>query len=231
MANKRFMTIAELVESPLAQIWNALDAFGCKMRVACPGIIQAFDPNEQTVTVRPAIRESIVVNEKAQNSQLPDLIHVPVVIPRAGGYALTLPIQQGDECLVVFGDMCIDSWWQSGGLQNQLKLRRHSLSDGFAIVGIWNQTRKITNYSTSSAQLRSEDGNTVVDVATAGITIKAAKVTVNTTGDIDFTASGNVNITGTKVNIGNQTTIDQKPFLTHEHSGVAAGGGVTGPVV
>jgi hypothetical protein len=230
MSSQPLLSIAELSSSPIAHLENALDLHGCETRVAMPGIIQAFDAAEQTVTVRLALREKMFVNGTAQNVPIPDLIHVPIVIPRAGGYSLTLPITAGDECLVVFGDMCIDSWWQSGGMQNQLKLRRHTLSDGFAVLGTWSQQRKVSNYSTSSAQLRSDDGQTIIDVAEAGVTVTAAKLTVNTTGDLDLTAGGNVNISGAKVNIGSQTTVDGKPFLLHEHTGVMAGGAVTGPV-
>lgn len=234
MAIPDYLSTGALAKSPLAQIRSAISNFSCETRVAMPGIIQAFDPAEQTVSVRLALREKMIVQNAATNVQIPDLIHVPVVIPRAGGWALTLPIQAGDECLVVFGDMCMDSWWQSGGVQNQLKLRRHSLSDGFAIVGLWNQQRKISSYSTSSAQLRSEDGHTVIDLAPAGITITAAKLTVNTTGDVDVSASGTVNVTAsTKVNIsgGGHTSIEGKDWLTHSHSGVQSGGSDTGPVV
>lgn len=105
------------------------------------------------------------------------LVDVPIVIPRAGGYALTLPIQAGDECLVVFGDMCMDGWWQSGGVQNQVECRRHDLSDGFAIIGVWSQPRVIPGYSTGSAQLRNDAGSAYVELA--GDTINIVGGTVN----------------------------------------------------
>ena len=94
-----------------------------KLRVAVPGIIESFDPGEQTVTVRVAIREKVLLDGDEKWVDIPLLLDVPIVIPRAGGYCLTLPVQKGDECLVVFGDMCIDAWWQSGGIQNQIDCR------------------------------------------------------------------------------------------------------------
>lgn len=142
------------------------------LRVAAPGIIQSFDPVEQTVTVQIAIREVIQLSEIPENVNLPILVDVPIVMPRAGGYTITFPIQTGDECLVVFSDMCIDGWWQAGGVQNQLEMRRHDLSDAFAILGPWSQPRRISNYSTNSLQLRNEDGTQVVEIKQDRINLK-----------------------------------------------------------
>ena len=83
---------------------------------------------------------------------IPVLLDVPIVIPRAGGYCLTMPIKQGDECLVVFGDMCIDGWWHMAAYK--IKLKREDMiyqTDGFAILGTWSQPRVIKDYSTDSA--------------------------------------------------------------------------------
>ncbi|MGC8050122.1 Gp138 family membrane-puncturing spike protein, partial [Salmonella enterica] len=78
--------------------------------------------------------------------------------------SMTFPVAQGDECLVVFASRCIDSWWQSGGIQEQAELRMHDLSDGFAILGFRSQPRALSNISTTSAQLRSDDGATFIDL-------------------------------------------------------------------
>ena len=142
-----------------------------------PGIIQSFDAAAQTVTVQPALREKMLADGDESWIDIPLLVDVPIVIPRAGGYALTLPIQAGDECLVVFGDMCMDGWWQSGGVQNQVECRRHDLSDGFAIIGVWSQPRVIPGYSTGSAQLRNDAGSAYVELA--GDTINIVGGTVN----------------------------------------------------
>lgn len=127
------------------------------LRVASPGIIESFDPATQTVSVKLAIRER-VGNETGvvQDLQLPLLVDVPIVIPRAGGFCLTLPIKTGDECLVIFSDTCIDAWFSNGGVQAQLENRRHDLSDGFAILGTWSQPNKVPNYNSSAMCLRSE---------------------------------------------------------------------------
>jgi hypothetical protein len=161
------------------EIWErALSEFGNSLRVAIPGVIQSFNAETQTAVIQPAIIE-VVNNAQDQigSQPLPLLSDVPVVLPRAGGFTLTMPIKAGDECLVVFADMDIGAWFQSGGTANQqINRRRHDLSDAFAIIGCWSQPRVVQNYSTSTTQLRSDDGNTVVEVGSGEVTIKAGAV-------------------------------------------------------
>lgn len=225
-------TIAERLADPLSQWLQAMHSFSRGLRVALPATVVSFDPAKQTVTVQPSINEVVRYGESTQPQALPALEDVPVLMPRAGGFTLTMPIHAGDECLVVFADTCIDAWWQSGGQQNQFAPRRHSIADGFAIFGPWNQQRVLSNYSTSSAQLRNDDGTVTVDVASNQITVTAPTVNVHATNTA--TVQGDtVNVTGsTKVNISGSghTSIEGKDFLTHTHTGVQSGGSMSGPV-
>ena len=181
------------------------------VRVAMPGIIQSFDATEQTVTVQCAIREKINMDGNLSWQEIPLLLDVPIIFPRAGNYILTMPIQAGDECLVVFGDSCMDAWWQSGGVQNQIDCRRHDLSDGYAIVGLYSQPRRITNYSTNTAQLRNLSGSAYVELSGNDINI----------------VGGNVTISANNVTIGGSTTIDGRGFMGHTHGGITRGGSDT----
>ncbi|RKN75087.1 hypothetical protein D7M11_26010 [Paenibacillus ginsengarvi] len=157
-----------------------LNSFASGMRVAVPGIIHDFNPLSQTASVQVAIRERIIDGELQQHwVDIPLLLDVPVVLPRAGGFVLTMPVRPGDECLVVFADMCIDAWFSSGGVQNQIERRRHDLSDGLAIMGAWSQPRVVANYSTTAAQLRSEDGSVSISLGPVAIDINAPTVRIN----------------------------------------------------
>lgn len=205
------------------------------LRVAAPGIIQSFDPVKQTVTAKVAIRERININSVPVEKEIPVLINVPVLFPRAGIYSLTLPVKAGDECLLIFGDMCMDAWWQSGEVQSQVERRRHDLSDAFALVGLWSQPRKLNNYSADSAQLRTEDGNVFVEIEQNAINLKAPTISIQSS---DVTIQGNVTIQdgtldvkSSSVNLENATTIQGHAFLTHKHTGVQTGGGNTGNVL
>jgi hypothetical protein len=158
-----------------AQWKEALRQALCDLRVAIPGIIVSFDPIHQTAVVQVALREKIWAPHAGTiDVAIAQLQDVPIVIPRGGGCSLTMPVQPGNECLLVFADMCIDTWWANGGLQNQFEKRRHDLSDAFFIPGPWNQHRLISDWSTDSAQLRTDDGSAYVDVASEIVTVSGA---------------------------------------------------------
>jgi hypothetical protein len=162
------------------------------LRVAMPGIIQSFDPVKQTVTVQLAITDQIKLNGVISNQVIPILPDVPIIIPRGGAVSLTLPIQQGDECLVILADMCIDAWFDSGKVSNQQKLRRHDLSDGFAILGPWSQPRVLEAFSQTQAQLRN-DTNGPADVAVSVGATEASIAAGATSVEVDGT---HVTLTG-----------------------------------
>lgn len=179
-----------------------------KIRVAVPGIIQSFNADEQTVTVQPAVRELINVNGEQRWLSLPLLLDVPIVFPRAGGFVITMPINTGDECLVVFADSCIDAWWQSGDVQNQVEIRRHDLSDAFAILGCWSQPNVVSGYNTGALQIRSLDGGSAITITSGSIDLSAGSITIN-----------------------GSTTIEGVSWMGHKHSGVESGGANTGGIV
>lgn len=172
--------VTQRLRTPTEPIWMALRQFAGELRVCIPAIVVSFDEDAQTVSVQPAVNEALVLDAVFTNQPLPQLDDVPICLPRAGGFSLTMPISVGDECLVVFTDVAYDLWWQNGGQQNQpdgVKYR-HAIGNGIAIFGAWNQKRLLPSYSTSSAQLRSDDGTVVVDVAPGKITATAPVVSM-----------------------------------------------------
>ena len=183
------------------------------MRVSMPGIIQSFDPDAVTAVVQPAIKGVEQDESGADVSvNIPLLVDVPVIFPRGGGCTLTFPVSAGDECLVIFADRCIDFWWQSGGIQEPVDGRMHDLSDAFCIVGPQSQAKKISGISTTAAQLRTDDGSAIIELAAGGaVTITSPQITVN----------GEITSTGDQLAGG----ISQ---IGHTHGGVEPGGGSTG---
>ena len=203
------LNINERTKDELEQKMRILESFSCDLRVACPAIVKSVDYARQTLTCQPAIRERM--HDKDGNItwlEIPMLLDVPFLVYSGGGYCLTLPIKPGDDCLVIFGDNCMDGWWQSGGVQNQVEMRRHDLSDGYAIVGFRSQPSVVSGYSPGTAQLRNAAGDACIEISGSSINIRA---------------SGGVNI-------GGGTTIDEKVFLSHTHGGVESGGSNTGGV-
>lgn len=138
----------------LSEVWTAL-----------PGVIQSFDAVAMTCTVQPAIQVRARAPDGTDSSlSLPLLVDCPVQFPAGGNCTLTFPVTPGDECLIVFGSRCIDGWWQSSGVQAQAEPRMHDLSDGFVLLGTRSRPRALSGVSTASAQLRSDDGATFIDL-------------------------------------------------------------------
>ncbi|MDM9660779.1 Gp138 family membrane-puncturing spike protein [Raoultella planticola] len=194
-----------------------------QIRVALPGIIQSFDPGDDnrppTCVVQPAIRYIERDNDgNKETKDYPLLVDVPVIFPRGGGCTLTFPVKEGDECLVIFADRCIDFWWQSGGIQEPVDGRMHDLSDAFCIVGPQSQAKKISSISTSAVELRSDDGS--------------AKLSLNPeSGAISGTAPGGFNLNGLKIlPDGRLQLVDGSIVDKHTHGGVESGGSSTAPL-
>ena len=96
---------------------NFLSSLHC----ALPGSVVSFDAETQTAEIQPAAGAGAL--------PFPLLSDVPVFMP------VPFEVSPGDACLVVFADVGIDAWLQTGETAVPGPARRHSLSDGFAFVG------------------------------------------------------------------------------------------------
>lgn len=219
-----------------------------QLRVSMPGIVESFDADSVTCDIQIGIKGE----SGGESTNLSVLTSVPVVFPRGGGVTMTFPIKAGDECLLVFGDRCIDFWHQSGDIQKTVDERQHDLSDAFAIIGPQSQAKKISGISTSAAQFRSDDGSTYFEinpttkkikiVAPGGldvVTPKAefsAEVLVNGLftflgGLVGSAAAGvSAKITGAIEFVGTLTSNGKTIDDTHTHKDVQPGTGSSGKV-
>lgn len=199
------------LEAERAGIWTAL-----------PAIVVAANLAAQTVSAQPTIQGTITGPDGvARNVNLPLLVDVPIVWPRAGGFALTFPVAPGDEVLIVFASRCIDSWWQSGGIGAQAEARMHDLSDGFAILAPTSQPKRLGGVSSSNVQLRDSAGSTFVEITPSGAVNIVAATSINLTApSIKF--HGEVQQDGGAL-VSNGIT-----YGTHKHTGVQTGGGTSG---
>ena len=91
------------------------------LHCALPGKVVSFDAGRQTAEIRPAVRMGSL--------EFPVLADVPVFMP------VPFEVNPGDACLVVFADIDIDAWFETGEAAEPRSARKHSLSDGFAFVG------------------------------------------------------------------------------------------------
>lgn len=229
------------------EVWlSAFAASQGALWTALPGIVQSVNFSKGTVEVQPSIQARITAPDASKTwVDMPVCVDCPIVFPSGGGFTLTFPIAAGDEVLIMFASRCIDEWWQSGKVSVQSELRMHDLSDGFVIPGPRSRPKVIGSISTTSVQLRSDDGEAVVEIkpnhdivlTTSGslaaavsgdITAASATASLTTTGTTSITAptislTGNVTISG-----GTLTHNGKNVGSTHTHSGVKSGSDTSG---
>lgn len=145
-----------------------------------PGIIQQFDPVTQTAAVLVAQKQVVDVAPDGTRTlaDYPLIFECPVVFQRGGGFVGTFPVNEGDQCVILFCDREIDNWLYSGPAQAPSSPRLHDMSDAICIVGLSNLTDPIPNFSNDAAQLRTLDGQTLVSVSATEIRLEADSIVI-----------------------------------------------------
>lgn len=120
------------------------------------GNIEAFNAAKQTVSVQIAIKQVIDEDDNGvkRYQNLPLLIECPIVILSGGSAHITIPPQVGDGCLLLFNDRDIENWFLDGGIKAPNGLRKHDLSDAFAVVGVRNMQTVIDDFLTDGVRLQ-----------------------------------------------------------------------------
>ena len=182
-------TIAERLANENV-LWKSI----CKrvaytLRVGLPGKIVAFDTDTQYCVVELQITENVILNEVISAMPIPNLHDVLLMLPGDTDWCITFPSLIGRECLVMFADMCVSAWATNGGVQNQEVTRRHSLSDGFAILGPRSQPNVIPDYSTTASEWRNIENTVKLALSSTGIAITSPLISWNKTPTPGTTSS------------------------------------------
>lgn len=115
-------TLNFAVQSQLSNIHTAL-----------PAKIISYDYTKRKASVQPVINKKLTNDEEFE---MPIISSVPVVFPHSGGASLIFPVKPNDFCLLVFCERNIDNWKQTGLQVAPFDLRKFSLSDAVAIMGV-----------------------------------------------------------------------------------------------
>ena len=176
------------------------------LHTAMPGTIISFDPETQLAEVQPGIRRVFKTLEDDNRitmtpTDLPLLINVPVIYPRGGGFSITFPVAQGDECLIMFCERAIDTWYRDGGVATPNAKRFHDLSDAVVIVGLSSSQNKIVNYASADMEIRSDDESNVIALHEGG------DITISSDGELNIFTAGDTNIDGDNINVTGATSV------------------------
>lgn len=168
---------------------------------------------------------------------------VPVVFPCSGPRCgLTIPIEVGDTVLLIFGMRDMESWLLGDGTEEAIPTssRHYDVTDAIAIPGLYTTTTNMQP-NTRNIELRFND-------AKISITPEGVISLINSNGSVvmgdsslDIEYNSTVNINGVEITTDGEITaakvtapsivVGSKELLTHTHSGVTTGGGVSGTMV
>ena len=107
------------------------------LHCALPGIVESYDSETQTAIIRPAVKHRRV-SSRAERSGVegsPSSVSLPLLRDVSVFMPVPFEVNPGDACLVIFADIDIDAWFETGEAEVPPSGRMHSLSDGFAFVG------------------------------------------------------------------------------------------------
>lgn len=163
------------LKTPLMQARELFDSMMRRVNTCIPGRIDAFDPVTQTATVTPAVMGRFYADGVVQDVLPPPIANVPLVFPFAAsaGFALTLPVQAGDPCLLVFSQRAIDNWHQLGGVQSAetgaTGARHHNINDAFALACAPPLTEVLGAWCEDGIELRNRARTVRVTVRDSGL--------------------------------------------------------------
>lgn len=146
------------------------------MWTALPVFFSQDSADGHTGTLQPAVKRPDDDTSFATTtfSDLTILPTAPIHHPGGGGITSTFPSKAGDEGIAIFASRSIDGWHQSGGVQQPIFNRLHSLSDAMVIPGLRSDPRKLHQVSQVSGQTRTDDKRSVIDHGPNGTKIKTA---------------------------------------------------------
>lgn len=145
-------------------VLSLIDRRQSEMHTAMP-VRVVKDSDGHTVALQPLIKR--VMKKPDGTTTLidyPVISDVPVQFASGGGVTVTHPIKEKDEGIAIIASRAFDNWFQQGGEQNQGDARMHDMSDAFYIPGVRSNPRKLKNVSTTSTQMRSDDGKHFTDL-------------------------------------------------------------------
>lgn len=104
------------------------------MYFGMPAKVVSYDSSTQFADVEIQLYQGFMDGSKKPYPVIPN---VPVKHPRANGGAarIHMPIQPGDDVILMFTSRSIDSWKTNGGMTDPGDARKHHLSDCFALIG------------------------------------------------------------------------------------------------
>lgn len=194
--------IIQVIKNACAQNAQKLNC----MRI---GIIKEFYPDSLTVKV--LIANKKVIGQNSDGTQkVRDYAPIIAKVCYANPFC-TFPITEGMECILLFSDREIESWFINGSVNPRGYERMHDLTDAVAIVGIRSLPQMITILTDC---LNLFYGNSSFNLQTDAANLNSATITLQ----------------GDTININGNLVINGQAYTDHTHSN-GNNGSPTGGVI
>lgn len=182
--------IIQVIKNACAQNAQKLNC----MRI---GIIKEFYPDSLTVKV--LIANKKVIGQNPDGTQkVRDYAPIIAKVCYANPFC-TFPITEGMECILLFSDREIESWFINGSVNPRGYERMHDLTDAVAIVGIRSLPQMITILTDC---LNLFYGNSSFNLQTDAANLNSATITLQ----------------GDTINISGNLIINGQAYTAHTHS-------------
>lgn len=173
----------EKIVDPRERLQIAIEGLILGIMTAMPVQCISWD-GESSVNVQPILQSRV---EQQDGTYLwinqAVLINCPILFFGGAGCSITAPPQEGDTGLAIFSNRSIDEWRLAGGIQKRADLRSHHISDGFVLFGPRSIPDALASINPNAMEMRSNDGSTVVSVATSGVVAVKAPAGFSVTGN------------------------------------------------
>lgn len=196
----------QLASAPIADLGQTIKNYNLStisnlncMRIA---VVDEFYPEDLTVQVRIVNKRTIGTNQDG-SPRVRDFAPIYAKVCYCSPFA-TWEIKKGDECVLLFADREIESWFINGDVNPEGYTRMHDLTDAVALFGV----RSIPNMINILRDCLN------IFFGDSGIVLENGKITINAT---------NIDINGT-------LTINGTPYLSHKHSNGNQGNNTGGVV-
>lgn len=176
------------------------------------GVIQEFYPENLTAQVR--LVDKMLTGLNPDGSQI--LKEYPPIYAKVCycNPFCTFPLTQGMECVLLFNDRELETWFINGGSNIQAYPRMHDLTDAIAIVGIRSLPQMIQIltdclhlfYGQSDLQLKAQQ-----------TVLNSPQIDLNGTNAINAT-SATITLEGNTININGNLVINGQAYTAHTHS-------------
>lgn len=149
----------------------AMEAALLEVRTATPARVESYSASDQRATVLPLLKRKTRAGEVLSPKPVGN---VPVLFPRAGGYAITFPVAAGDVGLLLCSDRSLDLWLASdGGQVDPQDGRHHQMTDGVFLPGLHSWSDPIPGASATDMVLMREDGSALVQIGSGLVEVGA----------------------------------------------------------